>query len=551
MQIFGFEITKKKEEQIPSIVQPTSDDGSINISSNTAAYYTHVVDMDTNIKNENQLIARYRDISLYPEVDEAINEIVNEAITYSEDGKIVKLDLSELKVSDSLKKRIIEEFEEVQNLLDFKENAYEIFRRWYIDGRIYYLINIDLQNSKKGIQKLELIDSRKIRKVRKIEKDRDPKTGLEVIKNVEEFFMYNEKGIESSSAQGIKLSLDSVVYVPSGIIDTNSNIVLSYLHKAIKPANQLKMMEDAVVIYRISRAPERRIFYIDVGNLPKIKAEQYVTDIMNKYKSKIVYDATTGEVRDDRKFMSMLEDFWMPRREGGKGTEITTLPGGQNLGQMEDVDYFKQKLYRSLNVPLARLLPQDNFSLGRSNEVTRDELKFMKFIDRLRKKFNKLLLDCLRVQLVAKNIISPEDWDELRKFINLKYTVDNNFTELKEAELLQNRLAILQVVDGYIGKWLSPQWVQRNVLKFTDEEVQQIEKEINDMDERFLSPEKQALLAQQQADEDQSQQEEQPEEQSKKESLEVPVSPINTLIEKQKTITEIELLETVTNYLKK
>ena len=550
MQIFGFEILKKKQEELKSVVQPDNDDGAVNLSSNAAAYYSQVVDMDTNIKNENELIKRYREISLFPEVDEAITEIVNEAISYDEDHESVKLDLSKLKLSDSIKAKINDEFHAVLELLNFKEKGYEIFHKWYVDGRLYYLINLDPQSPRKGIQSLQKIDARKIRKVRNIEKGVDKKTGLEVIQKIDEYFIYNEKGIGGSTANGIKLSLDSVVYVPSGFIDENTNIVLSYLHKAIKPANQLKMMEDAVVIYRISRAPERRIFYIDVGNLPKVKAEQYVTDIMNKYRSKVVYDANTGEVRDDRKFMSMLEDFWMPRREGGKGTEITTLPGGQNLGQMEDVDYFKQKLYQSLNVPISRLQPNQNFSLGRSNEVTRDELKFMKFIDRLRNKFSVLILDCLRIQLIAKNIIVPEDWDKIKNYLNIKWTVDNNFTELKQTELYQNRFAALQLVDPYVGKWFSPQWVQKNILKFTEEEIEQIDKDMKQMDPKFLSPDQQQMLISQNADQDQSQPEDQDPDDTptpKKESIE---DNRTALLSEQKLLTEIELLETVNKYLK-
>ena len=550
MQIFGFEILKKKQEGLKSVVQPDNDDGAVNLSSNAAAYYSQVVDMDTNIKNENELIKRYREISLLPEVDEAITEIVNEAISYDEDHESVKLDLSKLKLSDSIKAKINDEFHTVLELLNFKEKGYEIFHKWYVDGRLYYLINLDPQSPRKGIQSLQKIDARKIRKVRNIEKGVDKKTGLEVIQKIDEYFIYNEKGIGGSTANGIKLSLDSVVYVPSGFIDENTNIVLSYLHKAIKPANQLKMMEDAVVIYRISRAPERRIFYIDVGNLPKVKAEQYVTDIMNKYRSKVVYDANTGEVRDDRKFMSMLEDFWMPRREGGKGTEITTLPGGQNLGQMEDVDYFKQKLYQSLNVPISRLQPNQNFSLGRSNEVTRDELKFMKFIDRLRNKFSVLILDCLRIQLIAKNIIVPEDWDKIKNYLNIKWTVDNNFTELKQTELYQNRFAALQLVDPYVGKWFSPQWVQKNILKFTEEEIKQIDKDMKQMDPKFLSPDQQQMLISQNADQDQSQPEDQDPDDTptpKKESIE---DNRTALLGEQKLLTEIELLETVNKYLK-
>jgi hypothetical protein len=541
IEIFGFQINfKKKEEQIQSVVTPVSEDGSVVLSSSAAAYYSTVVDMDTSIKNENDLIRRYREISLHPECDAAIEEIANEAVSQDFEGNVVKLNLEELKVGEGIKKKIQAEFEEIKFLIDFDNKAHDLFRSWYIDGRQYHIISLNPEKAKDGVLKVEMVDSRKIRKVKKVEKEKDKKTGVDVIKSVEEYFIYNEKGIDAGSTQGIKLSVDSVVYIPSGLFDQNSNLMFSYLHKAIKPVNQLKMLEDAVVIYRIARAPERRIFYIDVGNLPKLKAEQYVTDIMNKYKNKIVYDASTGEVRDDRKYMSMLEDFWMPRREGGKGTEITTLPGGQTLGQMEDVNYFQQKLYQSLNVPITRLLPQQNFSLGRSNEITRDELKFNKFVKRLRNRFGQLLIDLLRVQLIAKNIVSADDWKELEKTISIDFVNDNNFVEMRDAELWQGRFQMLNTVDPYVGKYFSPDWVKREILKLTEEQIKEMDKEMESMDDKYLPAGQQQML----------QQQEQPPEEPTPDNPAPP--PINNedALSKDKEFAELQLLETVTNYLK-
>lgn len=542
MEIFGFQINfKKKEEQIPSVITPTSEDGSVVLSSSAAAYYSQVVDMDTSIKNENDLIRRYREIALHPECDAAIEEIANEAVSTDFEGNVVKLNLEELKVGDGIKKKIQAEFDEIRFLLDFDNRAHDLFRSWYIDGRQYHIITLDPDNAKEGVQKVEMVDSRKIRKVKKIEKQKDKTTGVDVVTKVDEYFIYNEKGIDAGSTQGIKLSVDSVVYIPSGLYDQNSNMMFSYLHKAIKPVNQLKMLEDAVVIYRIARAPERRIFYIDVGNLPKIKAEQYVTDIMNKYKNKIVYDASTGEVRDDRKYMSMLEDFWMPRREGGKGTEITTLPGGQTLGQMEDVNYFQQKLYQSLNVPISRLLPQQNFSLGRSNEITRDELKFNKFVKRLRYRFGQLLIDLLKVQLIAKNIVSADDWKEVEKVINVDFVNDNNFVELRDAELWQGRFQMLNQVDPYVGKYFSPDWVKREILKLTEDQMKEMDKEMEGMDDKFLPASQQAMMQQQEAP---------PEEPTPENPAPPPINNEDTL-SKEKEFAELQLLETVTEFLKK
>lgn len=540
MEIFGFSINyKKKEQQMQSVVTPTAEDGSTVISSSAAAYYSQVVDMDTSLKNEGDLIRRYREIALLPECDSAIEEITNEAICFNDDGDVVELNLEELKVGNNVKKKIQEEFDEIISLLEYSEKAHDLFRSWYVDGRQYFIITLDPDRPKLGIQKIDHVDSRKIRKIKKIDKKKDPKTGVDVIVKVEEFYVYNEKGIDASTAQGLKLSLDSVLYCSSGLYDQNSNMMFSYLHKAIKPANQVKMLEDAVVIYRIARAPERRIFYIDVGNLPKIKAEQYVTDIMNKYKNKVVYDATTGEVRDDRKFMSMLEDFWMPRREGGKGTEITTLQGGQTLGQMEDVTYFQQKLYQSLNVPISRLLPQQNFTLGRSNEITREELKFNKFVSRLRQKYSHILMDALKIQLIAKGVVGPDDWKELEKHISIRFTNDNNFVEMRDAELWQGRFQMLNQVDSFVGKYFSPEWVKKNILKLTEEDIDQMNKEIESMP----------------ATEDQAQQE-----QAAEMPLPTPENPqappINNesaeyLLNTEAKIAELRLLETVTEYLKK
>lgn len=492
-EIFGFEILnkKKKHDEIQTVVTPTADDGSTVISSSAAAYYAQVVDMDTSIKNENDLIRRYREIANHPECDSAIEEIVNEAICTDNDGNIVELNLDDAKISAGLKKKILDEFDEVLYLLEFHDKAHDLFRTWYIDGRQYHIITLDPDRAKDGILKIQLVDSRKIRKIKRVEKKKDPATGVDVVTKVEEFYIYNERGMEASSVQGIKLSLDSVLYCPSGLFDQNSNMMFSYLHKAVKPVNQLKMLEDAIVINTLARAPQRRVFYIDVGTLPKVKAEQYVTDIMNKYKNKIVYDASTGEVRDDRKHMSMLEDYWMPRREGGKGTEITTIDGSGQLIGNDLITYFQQKLYQSLNVPISRLLPQQNFSLGRSNEITRDELKFNKFVKRLRDRFSTLLLAALRVQLVSKNIVTADDWEELSKEISIEFVNDNNFVELKETELWQNRLAMLQQVDPFVGRYFSPEWVMKNVLRLSEEEQKEMEKEIESIDPRFAPPDAQ------------------------------------------------------------
>jgi len=477
-ELFGFEISRKKAKELPSVVAPTADDGSTVTSSvNAGAYYSLVVDLEGIVKNENDLIRRYREVAQYPDCDTAIDDIVNEAIVVEEDSEAVKLVTDDVNVSDNIKKKIREEFDEVLNLLRFSEKGHDLFRQWYIDGRLNFHILIDEKNPRNGIQELRPIDPRKIRRIKNVKKEKSNK-GVEVVVAVEEYYIYNDKGITEQTTQGVRLTLDSVLYCGSGMVDLNTGMMLSYLHKAIKPVNQLKMIEDAVVIYRISRAPERRIFYVDVGNLPKIKAEQYVNDLMNRYKNKIVYDANTGEVRDDRKHLSMLEDFWMPRREGGKGTEITTLPGGQNLGDIQDIQYFQTKLYQALNVPTSRLQSDTGFTLGRSTEISRDELKFQKYIARLRKKFSGLFNDALKIQLIAKGVINEADWDLIKKDIRYDFMKDNAFAELKDSELLTQRLQALQMIEPYIGKFYSVDWVKKNVLRMSEEQIEDIEDQI-------------------------------------------------------------------------
>jgi hypothetical protein len=502
-ELFGFEIRKKKDkvQDVGSVVSPTPDDGST-IVSGAAAYYGLVVDLEGIIKNENDLIRRYREIAQYPDCDNAIEDISNESIVSDSDEEPIKIVLDDLKVSDGIKKKITEEFDNVLALLNFEERSHEIFRSWYIDGRLYYHILIDEKNIKNGINELRYVDPRKIRKIKKVEKKRNEK-GVEVVVDIQEYYLYNDKGITENTTQGVKLSLDSIIYCPSGLVDSNTNMMLSHLHKAIKPVNQLKMIEDSLVIYRISRAPERRIFYIDVGNLPKLKAEQYVND------------AATGEVRDDRKHLSIMEDFWMPRREGGKGTEITTLPGGQNLGDIADIEYFQNKLYQALNVPISRLQPGQGFNIGRASEITRDEVKFNKFINRLRKKFSNLFLDALRVQLIAKGIIRPDEWDDLSRDIGFDFRKDNFVSEMKDNEVMQQRMALLQIVDSYVGKYYSVDWIRKNVLKQDEEEIKEInkdieedrKKELNDAEhEGNLGVAKQAPMADFQAQQDQGDQ---------------------------------------------
>ena len=479
-ELFGFTIQKAKKDMGPrekTFTDPTPDDGAIEVAG--GGFFSSVLDTDGRERNELDLIRRYRDISMQSECDAAIEDIVNEGIISNLNDIPVNIDLTNLPYSDKIKKRIRTEFMEVLRLLNFNEKGHDIFRRWYIDGRVFYHKVIDNKDPQKGLTQLRFIDPSKIRKVR--ETTKTPATdqnGVEMIKKVDEYFIYNDKSFASAGMQGndqgIKISADSIVYVPSGLIDNNSGRVISYLHKAIKPVNQLRMIEDAIVIYRISRAPERRIFYIDVGNLPKVKAEQYLKDVMNRYRNKLVYDATTGEIRDDRNHMSMLEDFWLPRREGGRGTEITTLPGGSNLGEIDDIVYFQRKLYRSLNVPISRLEAENGFSMGRASEITRDELKFTKFVQRIRKKFTPLFTDLLKTNLLLKGIISPEDWPRMQEHIQYDFMEDGHFAELKDAELLNDRIQTLDGIQSYIGTFFSKEYVLKKVLNMTDAEVQEM-----------------------------------------------------------------------------
>ena len=480
-ELFGFRITRADKGSGDGFTAPPSDDGTLDIVSG-GGHYASVLDMDGRDRNELDLIRRYRDIAQQPECDGAIEDIANEAIVSDERDKSVSLSLDRLDLSRNIKAKIREEFDEVLRLMDFNAKGHDIFRRWYVDGRIYYHKVIDTKAPRKGIKELRYIDPRKIKKVREQRKEKDPKTGLDLVKDIDDYYLYNEKGVDQNAGttSGIKITADSVSYCPSGVVDMHKGTVISYLNKAIKPVNQLRMIEDALVIYRISRAPERRIFYIDVGNLPKVKAEAYLKDVMNRYRNKLVYDAKTGEIRDDRNHMSMLEDFWLPRREGGRGTEITTLPGGSNLGEIDDIKYFQNKLYRSLNVPISRLEAENSFSIGRSDNITRDELKFTKFVQKLRKKFSVLFMDILKTQLVLKGVIAVEEWDTMKEHIQFDFMQDGHFTELKNAEILQNRLDMLGQIESYVGTYFSKEYVRKNVLRMNDEEIQDIENQIKD-----------------------------------------------------------------------
>lgn len=481
-ELFGFTIARKKtedeQEKLPSIVSPTVEDGSVEIAPG-GAYGTYV-DLEAKAKNESDLVSKYREMSIQPEADYAIQDIVNEAIVVDENSGPCEIVLDKLEQPATIKKKIREAYADIFDMLDFQNNAYDIFRKWYIDGRLYYHIVIDETNLKAGIKDLRYIDPRKIRKVKEPIKEKDKRTGVTVYKGSNEYYMYNPKGITTANqAQGVKIAKDSIAYCHSGIVDNRGSMIYSHLHKAIKPLNQLRMLEDAVVIYRLARAPERRIFYIDVGNLPKMKAEQYLRDMMVKHKNKLTYDATTGEVRDDRKFMTMLEDFWLPRREGGRGTEITTLPGGQNLGEMEDVDYFRRKLYKSLNVPTARMEQENQFQLGRASEITRDELKFNKFIKRLRNRFAMLFDELLEIHLALKGVTTRKEWQQMKQDIYYDFMEDNHFTELKDTEIMTERLRLLSEIDSYVGKYFSEQWVRTNVLRLTEDEVETIQTQID------------------------------------------------------------------------
>ena len=481
-ELFGFRITRANQSgSRDGFSAPSTDDGTLDVVSG-GGHYASVLDMDGRDRNEIDLIRRYRDIAQQPECDSAIEDISNESIVSDERDKSVSLSLDRLDVSPNIKKKMRDEFDEVLRLLDFSAKGHDIFRRWYVDGRIYYHKIIDKKSPRKGIQEVRYIDPRKIKKVREQRKEKDQKTGIDAVKSIEDFYLYNDKGWEQNTgtSSGIRIAADSITYCPSGLVDMHKGTILSYLHKAIKPVNQLRMIEDALVIYRISRAPERRIFYIDVGNLPKVKAEAYLKDVMNRYRNKLVYDARTGEIRDDRNHMSMLEDFWLPRREGGRGTEITTLPGGSNLGEIDDIKYFQNKLYRSLNVPISRLESESQFSIGRSDNITRDELKFTKFVQKLRKKFTVLFLDMLRTQLILKGVIAAEEWDTFKEHIQFDFMQDGHFTELKNAEILQNRLDMLGQIESYVGTYFSKEYVRKNVLRMNDEEIEEVENQMKD-----------------------------------------------------------------------
>ena len=480
-ELFGFRITRADKGSGDGFTAPPSDDGTLDVISG-GGHYASILDLDGRDRNELDLIRRYRDIAQQPECDSAIEDIANEAIVSDERDKAVSLSLDRLQLSNNIKQKIRQEFDEVLRLMDFNAKGHDIFRRWYVDGRIYYHKVIDTKAPRKGIKELRYIDPRKIKKVREQRKEKDPKTGLDLVKDIDDYYLYNEKGVDQNAGttSGIKITADSVSYCPSGVVDMHKGTVISYLNKAIKPVNQLRMIEDALVIYRISRAPERRIFYIDVGNLPKVKAEAYLKDVMNRYRNKLVYDAKTGEIRDDRNHMSMLEDFWLPRREGGRGTEITTLPGGSSLGEIDDIKYFQQKLYRSLNVPISRLEAENSFSIGRSDNITRDELKFTKFVQKLRKKFCVLFMDILKTQLVLKGVIAIEEWDKMKEHIQFDFMQDGHFTELKNAEILQNRLDMLGQIESYVGTYFSKEYVKKNVLRMNDEEIEEIEQQIKD-----------------------------------------------------------------------
>jgi hypothetical protein len=492
-ELFGWSLGRAGERIAPKLEQeeiktnasfapPDLDDGAMPISS--GVYFSSYMDFDGGIKSTADMIRKYREMALYPEVEMAIDDICNEAVVYDDTKRPVEIVVDSRKLSPKIKTKIEEEFDEILRLLKFQDKGYEIFRKWYIDGRLYYHKIIDKENPKKGLVELRPIESTHIRKVRNVQKKKDKATNADLVTKVDEFFVYSEREETSTTTaaftpatptKGVKIATDSICYIHSGLFDSGKKRVLSYVHKALKPLNQLKMVEDAVVIYRLSRAPERRVFYIDVGNLPKNKAEQYLKDIMNRYRNKLVYDASTGELKDERRHMTMLEDFWMPRREGGKGTEVSTLPGGQNLGQMDDVLYFQKKLYKSLNVPMSRLeTDQNGFNMGRQAEITRDELKFFRFIERLRKKFGELFLDALKTQLLLKGVITKEDWDYIHPLIRFDFRKDSYFTEAKENEIMTNRLNLVNSADPYLGKYFSKSYIQKHILRMTDEDMADI-----------------------------------------------------------------------------
>ena len=500
-KLFGFSIEDSGEESksVVSPVPPAQEDGNDHYI--TSGFFGSYVDIEGTYKNEVELIRRYREMALHPEVDSAIEDIVNEAIVSDLNDSPVEIELSNLNASEGIKKILRDEFKNIKDLLDFDKKSHEIYRNWYVDGRLYYHKVIDLKKPEEGIKELRYIDAAKMKFVRhskKQAKDLGVQARVKELTSqdmafpeIEEYFVYTPKAnyptgnpAAAGDQKGVKFSKDSITYCTSGLVDRNKGSTLSYLHKSIKALNQLRMIEDSLVIYRLSRAPERRIFYIDVGNLPKVKAEQYLRDVMSRYRNKLVYNANTGEIRDDKKMMSMMEDFWLPRREGGRGTEITTLPGGQNLGELTDVEYFKKKLYKALNVPISRIEGDGGFNLGRSSEILRDELKFSKFVGRLRKRFSVMFLDMLKTQLLLKNVVTPEDWETMSEHIQFDFLYDNHFSELKEAELMENRINLATLAEPYVGKYFSQDYVRRKIIRQTDadilEEDAKIEQEIKD-----------------------------------------------------------------------
>lgn len=494
MQLFGFEIKRATDQDnnpnLDAFAPQQNDDGAVVVAA--GGVYGTVIDLDGTLKTEFDLVTRYREMSLQPEVESAIDDVVNEAIVAENEEQAIKLNLGDVDVPDRVKKAIQVEFDHIINLLDFNNQSYDVFKRWYIDGRLYYQAVIDKTDPRAGIQELRYIDPRKIRKVREVKKKKAPVEGnVTLTQTAAEYYVYNEKGFAPaattngytpSSSQGFKIAKDSILYVTSGLLDKTNSLVLSYLHKAIKPLNNLRSLEDAAVIYRISRAPERRIFYIDVGNLPKMKAEQYLKDMMTRHKNKVVYDGATGELRDDRKFMTMLEDYWLPRREGNRGTEISTLEGGRNLDQIKDIEYFQEKLYKSLNVPISRLQQDATYSMGRATEISRDEVKFAKFVDRLRLKFSQLFLKTLEKQLILKAVLTSEDWKAIQSNIKFIYATDNLFAQLKDIEMMKERAGMvgLLVQNGIVGKYVSHRWVQTNIMRFTEDDIDEMRAEIEE-----------------------------------------------------------------------
>jgi hypothetical protein len=516
IDIFGFQFGKKKtpasekkENALQTFAAPEVYDGTVTVEA--GGFFGTVLDYATSMRDENQSTIQYRNMAVYPELDNAIDEIVNASIVPGTDHAPVKIDLSKCPVSENIKTKIYKEFDTIIHLLDFNHKSYEIFRRWYIDSKIYYNLVIDKDLPTEGIQEIIPIDPLKIKKIRKLKKEIDKGANgqaVQMVKDIEEFYVYTNTDKDSfimTGPQGLHLSTDSVVYVPSGLVDLNTKRVLGYLHKAIRPLNMLRQMEDALLVYRIARAPERRVFYVDVGQLPKQKAEQYMRDMMSRFRTRLIYNQDTGEVRDERKFMSVLEDYWLPRREGSRGTEITTLPGAQSLSQIEDAEYFKKKLYGALNVPLSRLQPESNgFNMGRSTEITREEIKFYKFIERIRWQFSKLFMDTLRVQLLLKGVMTDDDWRVLKTDIKFVFNTDNYFWDLKEAEILSERLKMLSFVEPYIGKYFSTDYVKTDILKFLPERLQELEKQMA-VDRQKMAQEQAALAAQQAAQAQQGQ----------------------------------------------